>query len=487
MRLLKDILYKTGLQELHGKTNVAIAQIEVDSRKVVKDGLFVAVKGTLADGHDFIERAIEKGAIAIVCEILPDKLNDRVVYVKVDNSAKALSYIAANFYDNPSEKLKLVGVTGTNGKTTVATLLFQLFRNMGESAGLISTVNCRINTKIIPATHTTPDPIRLNALLDQMVDAGCKYCFMEVSSHGLSQERTTALQFTGGIFTNITHDHLDYHKTFDAYINAKKSFFDHLGSEAFALVNSDDKHGETMCYHTKAKKLTYALKRMADFKCRILENQFSGLQMNIDGHEVWAKLVGSFNAYNLTAVYATTVLLGIDRMMALTALSALNSVEGRFQYLKSDGGITAIVDYAHTPDALKNVLQTISDIRTGNEQVISVVGCGGDRDRDKRPKMAKIAAQYSNRVLLTSDNPRTESPEQIIEDMKQGLEVTDKMKVLSIPDRAEAIRTACALAKAGDIVLVAGKGHEKYQEINGVKHPFDDLQILKETFKAIQE
>lgn len=484
MKLLKDILYKAGLQELVGNTNVAISQINVDSRKVIKDGLFVAVRGVVSDGHDYIETAIEKGAIAIVCEEFPEVLKEKVIYVKVENSAKALSFVAANFYDNPSEKLRLVGVTGTNGKTTVTTLLFNMFRNMGESVGLISTVNCRINADVIPSTHTTPDPIKLNQLLSDMVAQGCKYCFMEVSSHGLSQHRTTALDFDGGVFTNITHDHLDYHKTFDAYINAKKSFFDRLKPDAFALVNSDDKHGDTMCYHTAAKKNTYALKRMADFKCRILENQFSGLQMNIDGHEIWSRLVGSFNAYNLTAVYAMAVLLGKDKMIALTALSALNSVEGRFQYVKSDQNVTAIVDYAHTPDALKNVLQTIADIRTGNEQVISVVGCGGDRDKDKRPKMADIAAKNSTKVLLTSDNPRSEKPEAIIEDMKQGVDLVDKAKVLSITDRAEAIRTACAIAQPGDIILVAGKGHEKYQEIMGVKHPFDDFEILKETFNT---
>ncbi|MFT5969521.1 MAG: UDP-N-acetylmuramoyl-L-alanyl-D-glutamate--2,6-diaminopimelate ligase [Flavobacteriales bacterium] len=482
MKLLKDLLYKAGLQELIGSTNVAISQIVLDSRKAVKDSLFVAVRGSLVDGHDYIEMAINKGALAIVCEEIPTKTQEGIIYVKVENSLKALSFIAANFYDNPSAKLKLVGITGTNGKTTVATLLFNLFRNMGMRVGLLSTVNCRINSEIIPATHTTPDPISLNALLAEMVIEGCKYCFMEVSSHGIAQHRTLTLDFDGGVFTNISHDHLDYHKTFDAYINTKKAFFDGLKPEAFALVNSDDKHGETMCYHTKAKKMSYALKRMADFKCRILENQFTGLQINVDGQDVWTRLVGSFNAYNLTAVYGTAVMLGLDKMQALTALSALNSVEGRFQYIKSESNITAVVDYAHTPDALKNVLQTIADIRTGNEQVIAVVGCGGDRDKTKRPLMAGIAAQFSNKVVLTSDNPRSEDPAQIIEDMKLGLAVLDKPKVLSITDRAEAIRTACAIAQPGDIVLVAGKGHEKYQDIKGVKHPFDDFQILRETF-----
>ena len=487
MKLLKDLLYKTDLLEVHGSTHLAIAQVIIDSRRVGKDSLFVAVPGVQADGHNYIAQAIEKGASAIVCEKLPDQLKEQVVYVKVKSSAKALSFIAANFYDNPSTAFKLVGVTGTNGKTTVATLLYQMYRSMGESVGLISTVNCRINSEIIPATHTTPDALTLNALLQQMKAKGCRYVFMEVSSHGLAQHRTTALDFDGAIFTNISHDHLDYHKTFDHYIQAKKSFFDHLKPEAFALVNSDDKHGETMVYHTAARTYTYALKSMADFKCKILENQFSGLQLQLDQQEVWTRLVGSFNAYNLTAVYATAVLLKKDKMQALTALSALNPVAGRFQYVRSDEEVTAIVDYAHTPDALKNVLDTLADIRTGNEKVITVVGCGGDRDKTKRPEMARIASMKSNRVILTSDNPRSEDPNAIIDDMKKGLDPVELSKVLSISDRAEAIRTACALAQSGDIVLVAGKGHETYQEINGVKHPFDDLEIIQSTFKNTQK
>ncbi len=483
MKLLKDILYKVRIDELIGNTNIAITNIVFDSRQVNKDSLFVAVRGTAVDGHEYIEKAIESGAKAIICEDVPENIQENIIYIAVKDSSEALGQIAANFYDNPSEKLKLVGVTGTNGKTTVTTLLHKLFLTMDKKAGLLSTVNIKINNKIIPATHTTPDPVTTNRILSEMIEAGCKYCFMEVSSHAMVQNRTYGLQFAGGVFTNITHDHLDYHKTFDDYILAKKKFFDNLPSSAFALVNQDDRHGFTMLHHTKANQYSFGMKTDADYKVRILENQFSGLLLQMDGHEIWTKLIGSFNAYNLVSVYAVARLLDQDKMNTLTALSTLNSVEGRFQYIKADG-ITAIVDYAHTPDALKNVLSTINDIRTGNETVIAVVGCGGDRDKTKRPVMAEIACELSTKVILTSDNPRTEDPDQIIKDMKEGVEPQHYKKVLSITDRKEAIRTACSLADEGDIILVAGKGHEKYQDINGVKHPFDDLQVLSETLQT---
>ncbi len=483
MKLLRDILYKTNLQEVHGSTNIAVTSITFDSRKVAKDSLFVAIKGTQSDGHTFIDKAIELGAIAIVCEKLPENLNEKISYVRVNDSSVALGYMAANYYDQPSESLKLIGITGTNGKTTTVTLLFQLFRALNIKTGMFTTVRNMINTEEIPATHTTPDAIEVNRMLKMMVDAGCKYAFMEVSSHSVVQHRIAALNFAGGVFTNITHDHLDYHGTFDAYIKAKKGFFDMLPSSAFALVNKDDAHGSVMVQNTKALKRSFSIRAAADYHCRILENQFSGLHLNIDGTEMWSKLIGSFNASNMLAVYATAILLGQEKLNVLTTLSTLSPVEGRFQYFRSESGITAIVDYAHTPDALKNVLGTIRDIRTGNEQVITVVGCGGDRDRAKRPVMASIVCELSNRVVFTSDNPRSESPEAILEEMKTGVEVKYERNVISIVDRKEAIRTAIALAKPGDIVLVAGKGHEKYQEIKGVKHPFDDMNVVRESLK----
>jgi UDP-N-acetylmuramoyl-L-alanyl-D-glutamate--2,6-diaminopimelate ligase len=483
MKLLRDILYKANLQEVHGSTNVAITSIVFDSRKVTKDSLFVAVRGEQSDGHAFIAKAIELGALAVVCEELPSDLNAKVTYVRVADSAAALGCMAANYYDHPSESLKLVGVTGTNGKTTTVTLLFQLFRSMGIKAGMFTTVRNMINNEEIPATHTTPDAIELNRMLKLMVDAGCKYVFMEVSSHSVVQHRITGLQFAGGVFTNITHDHLDYHGTFDAYIKAKKGFFDVLPSSAFALVNKDDNNGAVMVQNTRALRRSFSVRSAADFHCKVLENQFSGLHLNMDGTEMWSKLIGSFNASNMLAVYATATLLGQDKMNVLTTLSTLGPVEGRFQYLRSESGVTAIVDYAHTPDALENVLKTIRDIRSGNETVITVVGCGGDRDKAKRPVMAKIACEFSNRVVLTSDNPRSEDPSQIIEDMKVGVEPKYERTLLSVVDRKEAIRTAIAVAKPGDIILVAGKGHEKYQEIKGVKHPFDDTEILRESLK----
>lgn len=487
MKLLKDILYKVGLVEIIGSTNVAITAISFDSRKIEMDSLFVAVKGTLSDGHKYIDDTIAKGAVAVLCEELPNTLNDKITYIKVNDASVALGIIAGNFYDNPSESLVLVGVTGTNGKTTTVTLLFSLFKKMGYNVGLLSTVKNQINNEIIPATHTTPDAIQLNALLRQMLDKGCTHCFMEVSSHAVMQNRISGIHFSGGVFTNITHDHLDYHKTFQEYIKAKKRFFDMLGPDAFALTNKDDANGELMLQNTKATKKTYSLHAMADFRCKVVENQFSGLLLNIDNNEVWSKLIGNFNAYNLLAVYATAVLLKEDKTNVLTTLSTLSSVEGRFQYIRSDNGIVGIVDYAHTPDALMNVLKTIKDIRTGNEQVITVVGCGGDRDAAKRPIMAKIACDLSNKVILTSDNPRSEEPEAIIKQMEKGVDAVNHKKTISITDRSEAIKMACSIAKAGDIILVAGKGHEKYQEVKGVKHPFDDMQVLKENFKLFEK
>ena len=480
MRLLTDILYKAGLEEIIGTTNVAVSGITFDSRKIKKDCLFIAVKGTAADGHDFIAQAIEMGAIAIVCEELPETRLENITYIKVKNATYALGIIAANFYDNPSQKLKLVGVTGTNGKTTTVTLLYNLFKSLGYTVGLLSTVKNKIHNEEVAATHTTPDAISLNELLNKMLEKGCQYVFMEVSSHAIVQHRVTGITFAGGVFTNITHDHLDYHKTFDEYIKAKKTFFDNLPEEAFALTNKDDANGMVMLQNTKATRVTYALKSPADHKCRIVENHLNGLLLNIDNKEVWVKLIGQFNAYNVLAVYTTAVLLKQDATNILTALSALNSVEGRFQYLKSDNGVIGIVDYAHTPDALKNVLETIKGIRTGNEQVITLAGCGGDRDAAKRPVMAQIACQFSNKVILTADNPRSEDPEEILNQMQKGIDPVDAKKTLRITDRKEAIRTAISLAKPGDIILIAGKGHEKYQEIKGVKLEFDDVKILEE-------
>lgn len=485
MKLLSDILYKVRLEEVLGSTHMAVSSIAFDSRKVKKDSVFVATRGTTTDGHAFIERAIEAGANTIVCEEMPDQKSEQVTYVKVSDTAYALGLMACNFYDNPSSKLKLVGITGTNGKTTTVTLLFNLFRSLGYSVGLLSTVQNKINNTVIPSTHTTPDALALNELLSKMVELGCEYAFMEVSSHAVVQHRIAGLQFTGALFSNITHDHLDYHKTFEEYIKAKKGFFDALPAGAFAVVNRDDRNGMVMMQNTKAQRYTYSLQGVADFKCRIIENHLNGLLLNIDNQELWVKLIGTFNAYNVLAVYAAAILLKQDKTNVLTALSNLNSVEGRFQYIKSPNGIIGIVDYAHTPDALKNVLDTIKDIRNGNEQVITLVGCGGDRDATKRPVMAAIACEYSNRVVLTSDNPRSEDPEEILNQMQKGISPVDMKKTLRISDRKEAIKTACALAAKGDIILIAGKGHEKYQEIKGVKHPFDDFEILKETFQTL--
>jgi len=487
MKLLKDILYRTNLIDVTGSTNIAIDHIAFDSRKVSSFGLFVAVRGTQVDGHHYIEGAIAKGAIAVICEELPEKQDQKVTFIRVADSGIALGVVASNFFDNPSAKLKLVGITGTNGKTTTATMLYNLFRGLGRKTGLLSTVVNRIHNEEIEATHTTPDALTLNKLLVEMLEKGCTHCFMEVSSHAVAQGRVAGLDFSGGVFTNITHEHLDYHKTFNGYISAKKAFFDELPEDAFALVNKDDTHWESMIHGTRAAVRTFAIHSMADFKARVLENRFEGLHLNIDNHEVWTKLIGSFNAYNTLTVYSVATLLGEEAMDVLTTISTLNPVEGRFEYIKTDQDVTAIVDYAHSPDALENVLKTIRDIRSGSEQVISVVGCGGDRDKTKRPVMGRIACDLSDRVVFTSDNPRTEDPSLIIKDMEEGLENTHRKKVMSIADRREAIKVACQLARTGDIVLVAGKGHEKYQEIHGERFPFDDMEIVGETLKMLEK
>ena len=488
MKLLKDILYKVALLEVAGDTSVPICNICFDSRQIKQGDVFVATRGVATDGHQYIEKAISLGAIIIVGEEIPAKLHDQITYIKVADSSYALGIMAANYYDDPSTKLKVIGVTGTNGKTSVATLLFKMYQHMGYSVGLSSTVENKINKDIIPSTHTTPDALQLNQLFTQMIDHGCEYCFMEVSSHAIHQERIAGIKFVAGIFTNLTHDHLDYHKTFKDYLNAKKRFFDDLSSNAFAITNGDDKNGFVMLQNTKAKKLTYALKSPANFKAKILENTFLGLSLNIDGQELHTSMIGEFNAYNLLAVYATALSLGTEKMEVLKALSILKSAEGRFDYIVSlQQKVIGIIDYAHTPDALLKVLETIKGIRTGNEQLISLVGCGGDRDTAKRPIMAGVACDFSDRVILTSDNPRSEEPSEIIEQMTLTLNPVQKKKVLSIVDRKEAIRTACALAQSGDIILIAGKGHEKYQEIKGVKYPFDDKSILTETFKELDK
>jgi UDP-N-acetylmuramoyl-L-alanyl-D-glutamate--2,6-diaminopimelate ligase len=483
MRYLNDIVFNSGVEEIFGNPEIAIHSLHLDSRQCKPNSLFFAIKGSGTDGHLFIDKAIENGAAAIVCDTLPDTLKEDVCYLLVRDSAEAAGQISSNFYGNPSAKLKLVGVTGTNGKTTTVTLLYQLFRKLGHHAGLLSTIVNKIDEEIHPATHTTPDPVTLNELLSLMVDKGCGYCFMEVSSHAIDQKRIAGLEFAGGIFTNLTHDHLDYHKTFAAYLQAKKQFFDLLPSGTFALVNKDDRNGSVMVQNTSAKSHTYSLLSPADFRCRIVENQFHGLQLNIQGEDCWFRLIGSFNAYNLLVVYSTATLLGMDGREVLTVLSTLEPVEGRFNYLTSPNGVTAIVDYAHTPDALQNVLETINAIRTHNEQLTTIVGAGGNRDALKRPVMAKIACQLSDKVILTSDNPRFEEPQAIINDMKKGVEAQYSGKVMVMVNRKEAITAAARFAKSGDILLVSGKGHENYQEINGVKHHFDDKEVLKEAFE----
>jgi UDP-N-acetylmuramoyl-L-alanyl-D-glutamate--2,6-diaminopimelate ligase len=485
--ILKDILYKVTIEAVHGSTDLPIEKIEFDSRKVSNNDVFVAIKGFLSDGHQFIDKAISLGASVVVCEDLPATLLENITYVKVQNSNQALSYLAANYYNNPSQKLKLIGITGTNGKTTIASLLFQMFKKAGYKVGLLSTVKIMVDEVEYKATHTTPDSLTINQYLDEMVEVGCEFCFMEVSSHGIHQKRTESLHFEGGVFTNLSHDHLDYHDTFAEYRDVKKSFFDNLPKSAFAITNVDDKNGVVMLQNTVARKRTYALKTYADFKAQVLENQLSGLVLKINNDEVWTKLIGSFNAYNLLAIYGVALELGIESNEALRLLSELESVSGRFQFIISESKITAIVDYAHTPDALENVLKTIEDIRTKNEQLITIVGCGGDRDKTKRPIMANIAASLSDKAIFTADNPRTENPQTIIEEMEAGVEGQNFKKTISILDRKQAIKTACQMANPGDIILIAGKGHETYQEINGVRHDFDDMQIVQELLKQLEK
>lgn len=486
--LLQDVLYKVAIRSVAGSTSVEVKDVHIDSRKVKKGAAFIAVKGAATDGHQFIEKAIENGAVAVVCEEMPEAINENVVYVQAENSAAAAGYMASNFFRKPSEQLKLVGVTGTNGKTTIATLLYKLFTRLGYKCGLLSTVENMIGQRVVPATHTTPDAVSLNTLLRQMVDEGCTYVFMETSSHAVHQHRVTGLQYAGGIFSNITHDHLDYHKTFDEYIRVKKSFFDSLPSSAFAISNADDKRGTVMLQNTNAKKYFYSLKTVADFKGKILDNSLNGLLMTVNEVEVNFRLIGEFNAYNLLAVYGAAICLGEDKQEVLTALSELTGAEGRFDYqVSAKDRVIAIVDYAHTPDALLNVLATIKKLKKGFEQVITVVGCGGDRDRTKRPIMATVACEHSDKVIFTSDNPRSEDPAQIIKDMEEGIAPAYKRKYISIVDRKEAIKTAISLAKQEDIILIAGKGHEKYQEIKGVRNHFDDKEEVKEFFELLDK
>lgn len=485
MKNLTNILKSIKLTKIIGNPDIQVSNIVFDSRKARLNSLFVATKGTKLDGHNYIQTAIKNGAKAIVCQYLPEHKFDGVVFIQVEDSAQALAQLASAFFDNPSSKLKLLGVTGTNGKTTTVTLLYNLFKKLGYKVGLLSTVRNYIDEKEIEATHTTPDAIQINNLMKQMLDSGCEYCFMEVSSHAIDQQRIAGLDFAGAVFTNITHDHLDYHKTFAEYIKAKKKFFDDLKPESFALINSDDKNGNVMVQNTKAQIKNYAVRSAADFKAKIIESHFEGSMLNIDNVDVWTYFVGRFNAYNILSVYASAIMLGFDKNKILTALSEMKPVEGRFETLRSQNGITAIVDYAHTPDAILNVLNAINQIRNDDQELITVIGAGGDRDKTKRPEMAKIASENSNKVILTSDNPRSEEPNAIIDDMKLGIDTENKKKVLSIVDRKEAIRTACLLAKHGDIILLAGKGHETYQEINGIKQNFDDREIIKQIFNEL--
>ena len=487
MITLKDILYKVSLEKVVGNTAVAFRELQFDSRKVGLDDVFIAIKGTQSDGHQFIKKAIDQGALAVVCQQIPKEIINGITYLQVQDTQQALAIMASHFYGNPSRELQLVGVTGTNGKTTIATLLYTLFTSAGYKVGLLSTIKVIIGATEHAATHTTPDSLAINKYLRQMVDAGVAYCFMEVSSHGIDQKRTEGLHFAGGIFTNLSHDHLDYHTSFKQYRDVKKTFFDGLPKTAFALTNADDKNGPVMLQNTKAKKYTYALKTIADYKAQILENQLQGLLLKINNQELWVKLIGNFNAYNLLAIYATAEQLGLEELEILQLLSTLESVDGRFQYLVSEGKITAIIDYAHTPDALKNVLETINTIRSGNEQLITVVGCGGDRDVEKRPKMGAIAAQLSTKVIFTSDNPRSENPDTIIQHIEAGVPPQHYKKTIAISDRKQAIKTACQMANEHDIILVAGKGHETYQEIQGVRSEFDDRKTISELLIALNK
>ena len=487
MSILKDILYKVAIEAVKGSTEITIGKIDFDSRKIAQNDLFVAIRGTISDGHEFIAKAIELGATAIVCDTLPETITEGITYIQVKDTNTALAVMAANYFDHPSQKLQLVGVTGTNGKTTIASLLYQLYKKAGYKVGLLSTVKIMVDEVEYKATHTTPDSLTINQYLATMIAEGVEYCFMEVSSHGIHQKRTEGLHFVGGVFTNLSHDHLDYHATFAEYRDVKKSFFDHLPKTAFALSNIDDKNGPVLLQNTVAKKCTYALKSYADYKAQILESQLSGLLLKINGNEVWVKLIGTFNAYNLLAIYGTAIELGMESLEALRLLSELESVSGRFQYIVSEANITAIVDYAHTPDALENVLKTINDIRTKNEQLITVVGCGGNRDKAKRPVMGGIASDLSDKAILTSDNPRNEDATVIIGEMEQGVAPQNFKRILSITDRKQAIKTACQLAQPNDIILIAGKGHETYQEIEGVRHDFDDMKIVKELLEQLHK
>ncbi len=487
MKLLKDILYRVRIEQVVGSTNTAVEKITFDSRQVLAFTALVAIKGTQADGHRFIATAIESGANVIICEELPEEQKDNVTYVRVPDASEALAVMAANFFDHPSKKLKLVGITGTNGKTSVATLLFRLYRSLGYKCGMLSTVETRIGQKVIPSTHTTPDAVRINELLSMMVEERVDICFMEVSSHSVVQHRVTGLHFVLGVFTNITHDHLDYHGTFAEYIKAKKGFFDQLPEGAFALVNADDKHSAVMVQNTKATKRSYAVHSMADHRGRMVENQLSGLHLSIDGHDLYSRLIGEFNASNLLAVYSSAILLGEEPMDVLTALSDVEPPRGRFQLVRSSTGIIGVVDYAHTPDALKNVLATLNEVLGGRDQIITVVGCGGDRDRSKRPVMAQISAELSQHIVLTSDNPRSEDPMAILNEMREGLTASDLKRTWVNADRREAIRQAVGMAGPGSVVLLAGKGHETYQEIAGVKHDFDDVAVLKETLELLHK
>jgi UDP-N-acetylmuramoyl-L-alanyl-D-glutamate--2,6-diaminopimelate ligase len=478
--ILKDILYKVSIEAVKGSTEMAINTIDFDSRKIGDHDVFIAIRGTVSNGHEYIEKAINQGAVAIVCDTFPEIIVGGITYIQVKDTNRALAFMAANYFGNPSQQLKLVGITGTNGKTTIASLLYQLFKKAGFKVGLLSTVKIMVDDVEHKATHTTPDSITINKYLKEMIDADVTHCFMEVSSHGIHQKRTEGLHFEGGVFTNLSHDHLDYHTDFAEYRDVKKTFFDHLPKTAFALSNIDDKNGIVMLQNTYARKLTYALKSYANYKAQILENQMAGLLMKINENEVWVRLIGTFNAYNLLAIYGTAVELGLDYFEVLRLLSELESVSGRFQFIISNQKITAIVDYAHTPDALENVLKTINDIRTKNEQLITIVGCGGDRDKTKRPIMANIASTMSDKTIITSDNPRTEKPEDIIADMEKGVEAQNYKKTMSITDRKQAIQAACQMAQPNDIILIAGKGHETYQEIQGIRYDFDDMQIVKE-------
>lgn len=480
MHNLENIAVSISISESIGTVDRQINKITFDSRVVERDDLFVAIKGAVVDGHHYISKAIQQGASVIVCEELPEEKKEEVTYLKVEDSAKALGQMAGNYYDHPSKKLKLVGITGTNGKTTIATLLFNLYKSMGQKVGLLSTIENRINNKVIIATHTTPDALKLNKLLAEMVEDGCEYAFMEVSSHAIDQKRVEGIRFVGAIFTNLSHDHLDYHKDFKSYLTAKKQLFDNLDKDAFAIINKDDKNGKVMVQNSKANIFYYSLQTLTDYKAKILDNRITGLQLELDGVEFFSRLIGEFNAYNLLAVYATALKLGTEKLEVLTHLSSLQSAEGRFDYvINRERSLIGIVDYAHTPDALEKVLTTIQKLKEPTTRVITVVGCGGDRDKKKRPIMARKAAAFSTTVILTSDNPRTEKAETIIEEMEAGVPIEDKAKTISITNRREAIKTACRLAQDGDIILVAGKGHEKYQDINGVKTPFDDKEELK--------